>query len=119
MRSIVMNIPNPTAELLVFGRTVVTKYTNNIWVPNPNPTLPTTSQHLDDLETAEVLVQTGKKGAAKARNDAKVVVRGDLGGLASCAVQAATLNPGKAGTIYEALGWSEKTVTRPHKAPIA
>src|SRR4051812_38472589 len=65
-------------------RFVVVKMTGNAYIPNPNPVLTLVTSHIDTLEAKEQAAHHGPKGSIAIRNDALLVVRGDMRQLKSC-----------------------------------
>src|SRR5580700_6089601 len=85
-------------------RTVVTKMTGNAYFPTTTPLLSLVSTHLDALEAAELAAHKGPKGSTAVRNDALLVVRGDMRQLMACVQIAADADITHAQTIIESAG---------------
>ena len=115
--SIALNLPDPVPELIVFGRHVVLCMTNNLNFPSPNPPLALVSQHIDELEAAEVAAQARTKGAAAVRNAKRKVVESDLGLLKGYVGWVASQSPDPIAVI-ESAGMSAKQFSNPKKPPL-
>jgi hypothetical protein len=111
---IALNLPTVVALLIVFGRHVVQMMTNSTWFTGIDLTKVT--EHLDQLEAAQVLAKGRGKGTAGARNDAQKVVVDDLVGLKGIVATVVSKNPGQAETIVTSAGMSLKRFTRVEKA---
>jgi hypothetical protein len=85
-------------------RTVVSKMTGNAYFPTTTPLLTLVSTHLDALEAAELAAHNGPKGSAAVRNDALLVVRGDMRQLKAGVQSAADADVTHAQTIIESAG---------------
>jgi hypothetical protein len=100
-------------------RTVVTCLTNNTWVPKPNPDVAEVTLHLDDLDEKEQAAHNGPKGAVALRNDALLVVRGDMRLLTGCVQIAADADISHAQTIIESAGMYVSTRIKQPKPELA
>jgi hypothetical protein len=100
-------------------RTMVTCLTANVYVPNPNPPVAEVTIHIDDLEKKEELAHNGPKGSAAVRNDALLVVRGDIRLLTGCVQIAADADISHAQTIIESAGMYVTTRSRLGKPDLA
>jgi len=116
---IVLNLPQAVALLIVYGRHVVQKMTNNVWFPSPDPALATVTDHLDKLEVSEAKAKDGGKGAAAARDDDEKVVVADMKGLKGHVGKIVSQNPGHETTIIESAGMKEKAFTKRRKPNLA
>jgi hypothetical protein len=112
---IAMHIPAAVAALIIFGRYVLQKMTNNAWFPSPPLDLVTFGKHLDDLEAAELKAKNKGVGTAAARDDAQLVVLGDIDGLVGYVMMIVSQNIGQASTIIESAGLKAKRYTKPQK----
>src|SRR3954451_14397684 len=71
------------AEIILFGRHVVTSLTGNVNYTTPSPTLASVTAVLDQLEAADEAAMNGDRLAISVRKDAKVAVVTDLRALAA------------------------------------
>lgn len=116
---IVLDLPQAVALLIVFGRHVVQKMTNNVWFPSPDPALATVTDHLDKLEASEAKAKDRGKGVAAARDDDEKVVVADLKDLRAYVAKIVNQNPGFEATIIESAGMKEKASTKRWKPNLA
>jgi hypothetical protein len=116
---IALSLPQAVALLIVYGRHVVQKMTNNDWFLDPDPTLPVVTDHIDKLEVAQATAKGRAKGSAAARDDAEKLVVDDMNGLKGYVGKVVSQNPGHEAAIIESSGMKKKGFKRPSKAPLA
>jgi hypothetical protein len=116
---IALNLPQVVGLLIVFGRHVVQKMTNNPWYVNVDPSLSSVTDHLDSLEKSEANAKGKGKGAAAARDVDLKVVLDDMYGLKAFAQGVVSQNPAQAAAIVESGGLSLKRFTKGQKAELA
>ena len=85
-------------------RTVVTRLTGNTYIHTLNPDLAVVTTHIDTLDNCEQAAHNGPKGSAAKRNDALLVVRGDMSQLKGCVQVAADSDITHAQAIIESAG---------------
>jgi hypothetical protein len=100
-------------------RTVVTCLTNNAQVPITTPPLSQVTQDINTLDDREQEAHNGPKGSAAKRNDALLVVRGDMRHLKSCVQLAADADITHAQGIIEGAGMYVVTRVSKPKPPLA
>jgi hypothetical protein len=108
---IALYLPKVVALLIIFGRMVVQKMTNNLWFSDPDPPLPTVTDHLDKLEVSEVKARDGGMGSAAARDLDRKTVEDDLKALAAYVYKIVALSPGLAAAIISSAGMFERPFT--------
>jgi hypothetical protein len=109
---IALYLPKVVALLIIFARHVVDMMTKNIaYFASPTIALSLVSQHVDDLNTAEIAAQTKAKGTAQARDDKKAIVIDDLFVLKTYVQSICRLNQAIALTIIAAAGMSPRGFT--------
>jgi hypothetical protein len=100
-------------------RTVVTKMTGNMYFVSLNLDLAQVTLHLDNLDDAEQAAHHGPKGSAAKRNDALLVVRGDMRQLRSGVQLVADSDITHAQAIIESAGmyvWTRAVTSKPDLA---
>jgi len=116
---IVLQLSKVVAVLLVFCRHVVQAMTNNVWFPDPSPTLQGVTAHLDDLQSSQARALTRAEGAAAARDlDLKQVVD-DVKRLAWYVTSILLQNPGQEAVIAESAGFTLRKASRATKPFLA
>ena len=105
---IALNLPATVALLIVFGRHVVQKMTNNPWFVNVSGMLAAFTAHLDQLEISEAIAKGKGKGTATARDLDLKQVLDDLNGLKAVVQDAANQSAAQAAAIIESAGMSTK-----------
>lgn len=117
--AVALNLPDSAPKLILFGRLVVQKMSNNTWFPSPDLPLDQLTQDLDGLEVAETTARNGGKGTVAARNLAQQTVCEDLVILKGYVRKICNQNPGQADLIIESSGMTRKQYTKPDKAELA
>lgn len=99
-----LNLPLPVPGYVTGCRHIVTKCTNNVYIPSTTPALSLITQHVDALDDSQQLVRSKVKGAASDRDAKLVLVRADMRQLKSCIQSAADANIPLSRTIIESTG---------------
>ncbi len=108
----------PVAEVIVYARHAVTKFTGNSWVTSPTITPLTLSNDTDALEASEAAVLDRGRGAAPARNGKLTKVFTDLEALRSNVQTAVDANLAQADEIAAACGMTLRQFTKHQKEQI-
>ena len=110
---VVAHAPTSILALIEFVKLVIKKFTGNLLLPNPNPTIAVVTAHVEDLETKELEVGAG--GSVEARNASAEIVKIDIRHWVNYVQAVADNNPTNAGAIIENSGFSikEKGVPAP------
>jgi hypothetical protein len=117
---IVLNLPTVVALLIVYGRHVVQSIGANAAVfATPSSQLNAVTADLDALEASEVLVKSGTKGLAEARDLKQKTVEDDLKALKAYVASVIALNPTQAGVIANAAGMALRRSSTRSKPPLA
>ena len=116
---IALNLPQVVGLLIVYGRHVVQKMSNNPWFVNVTPPLATVTTHLDTLEVSEAKAKGKGKGTASSRDLDKKVVVDDMNGLKAFAQGVVNQNAAQGLAIIESAGMFAKKRTKRQKAELA
>lgn len=99
---------------------IVAAMTKNVAIfPTPNPTLSAISDAIVALEQAQTLALTRAAGAVTARALKETALRNLLKLLGAYVQSVANNSPSEAANIFAAAGWTEKTIGKHVKLPLA